>query len=83
MLSEHDAIVRWRSLFRNGDIEQKTITAAQQVLKQLPQESPVRFRLATELKEIRGLRRRRQKMLDDGECCGSGLISSLTERLDN
>ena len=58
MLNEHDACNKWRNLFGGAEIEDETLNEAQQLLDQLPPESPVRLRLANELDEIRGLKRR-------------------------
>ena len=56
MISEHEVTLKWRSLFKGGDVSSKTLRAAKKLLDQLPLESPLRVRLAVELEQIRELR---------------------------
>jgi hypothetical protein len=57
MTSEHDAAVRWSSLFHVKTITEDTLRSARKLLEQLPLESPVRARLTAELEEILELQR--------------------------
>lgn len=59
MLSEREATRLWQQLFRGQPITSLTLTEAESVVDALPDDSPVRLRLWTELEEIR-LRRDKQ-----------------------
>lgn len=61
MISEHAAHAKWRNLFGNGSITAQTLQEADELLEQLPPESPLRSRLTNELDEIRRLQQSRQK----------------------
>ena len=53
MRSEHDFTIDWRRLFRNGNVNAKSIRKAQQLIDDLPGESPLRCRYGQELNELR------------------------------
>lgn len=53
MISERDALRMWLRLFRGQPITTLTFEEAHRVIEGLPETSPLRFRLATELDEIR------------------------------
>lgn len=55
MLNERDASQTWRQLFRGQIITSQTLAKAASLVDELPPESPLRLRLATELGEIRSL----------------------------
>lgn len=55
MLTEKEAQNLWQRLFRGQPITALTLTEAGAVLDDLPDDSPVRVRLSTELEEIRRL----------------------------
>ena len=55
MLTEHDVLTQWRQLFQDHEINDTTMTQAEELLDKLPPESPLRSRLATELDEIQKL----------------------------
>ncbi|MCE9545422.1 MAG: hypothetical protein K8T25_07885 [Planctomycetia bacterium] len=46
----------WRTLFAGQNITGETLTKAEALLKRLGSESPLRFRLAKELEDLRKLR---------------------------
>jgi hypothetical protein len=52
-VDEHDILNAWRNLFRGGETTPETIAKAQALLDGLTTESPVQFRLANELAELR------------------------------
>jgi hypothetical protein len=56
-VSERDVTTLWRQLFDGQVIEAASLAKAQSLLKGLSPESPLRLRLATELDEIRKLRK--------------------------
>lgn len=53
MMTERDATRLWHKLFRGQEITSLTLIEAENVLADLPPESPLRLRLSTELQEIR------------------------------
>ena len=55
MLTEHDVLALWRQLFQDHEINDSTMTQAEELLDNLRPESPLRLRLATELDEIQKL----------------------------
>ncbi len=55
MLTEHDVLALWRQLFQDHEINDSTMTQAEELLDNLRPESPLRLRLATELGEIQKL----------------------------
>lgn len=55
MLDEPDARRLWQQLFRGQVITSLTLSEAEQLLEDMPPESPLRLRYATELDEIRRL----------------------------
>lgn len=55
MLTEHDVLLVWRQLFQDHEINDKTLTQAEELLDNLRPESPLRLRLATELADIQKL----------------------------
>jgi hypothetical protein len=54
-MGENDVVTQWRQLFQGQEITCETLTEAEGLLDGLRVESPLRFRLATELDEIRAL----------------------------
>jgi hypothetical protein len=58
MLNEHDVTTLWRNLFDGQKITGVSLAKAEALLDRLNPESPLRMRLATELKEIRQLRQK-------------------------
>ena len=54
-MSEHDVSMQWRQLFHGQEITDETLTAAEELLEGLRLESPLRFRLSSELEELRML----------------------------
>jgi hypothetical protein len=52
-VDEHDILNAWRNLFHGGKTTPETLTKAQALLDGLTTESPVQFRLANELAELR------------------------------
>jgi hypothetical protein len=59
-VDEIDILNAWRNLFRGGEITPETLAKAQALLDGLTTESPVQFRLATELAELRKQQPKRQ-----------------------
>ena len=55
MLTEHDALTMWRQLFQDNEINDTTMTQAEELLDKLRPESPLRNRLARELDDIQKL----------------------------
>jgi hypothetical protein len=55
MLTEHDVLTMWRQLFQDHEINDTTMTQAEELLENLRPESPLRSRLVTELDEIQKL----------------------------
>ena len=55
MLYEQDVSRKWQALFRGSDVTGETVTKAEALLAGLKPESPLRYRLDTELDEICGL----------------------------
>ena len=55
MLTEHDVLTMWRQLFQDHEINDTTMTQAEELLDNLRPESPLRLRLATELDGIQKL----------------------------
>ena len=55
MLTEHDVLTLWRQLFQDHEINDTTLTQAEELLDNLRPESPLRLRLATELDDIQKL----------------------------
>jgi hypothetical protein len=53
MLNEGHVTMLWQNLFRGQAITAETLKKASQLLEELRPESPLRFRLETELAEIR------------------------------
>lgn len=53
MLNEGNVTMLWQNLFRGKEITADTIKKAAKLLEELRPESPLRFRLETELEEIR------------------------------
>jgi hypothetical protein len=53
VVDEIDILNAWRNLFRGGETTPETLAKAQALLDGLTTESPVQFRLATELAELR------------------------------
>jgi hypothetical protein len=55
MLTEHDVLMLWRQLFNDHEINDTTMTQAEELLDNLRPESPLRNRLARELDDIQKL----------------------------
>ncbi|WP_442485338.1 hypothetical protein [Aeoliella sp. SH292] len=53
MISERDATRLWQRLFRGQPITALTFEEANRLIDGLPETSPLRYRLATELVELR------------------------------
>jgi hypothetical protein len=58
-MDERDALRVWRELFRGGEISPETLAKAGALLDGLSGESPLHFRLATELEELQSKFRER------------------------
>ena len=56
MLNEGHVTMLWQNLFRGKEITPDTIKKAAKLLDELRPESPLRFRLETELEELRVMR---------------------------
>jgi hypothetical protein len=52
-VDEYDILNAWRNLFQGGETTPETLAKAQALLDGLTTESPVQFRLANELAELR------------------------------
>jgi hypothetical protein len=65
MLSEQTVANKWSILFKDGHITGETIRSAEDMIDQLPPESPLRARLGGELRELRKMATRRE-MADSG-----------------
>jgi hypothetical protein len=66
MLSEQAIANAWRRLFKGGDITSETITSAEEIIDQLPLESPLRVRFDNELCELRDVAARKKEAADSG-----------------
>jgi hypothetical protein len=64
MLSEQTIANRWTSLFQGGHVTSETIRSAEEMIDQLPPESPLRVRLGDELRELRKLAASRNDAAD-------------------
>jgi hypothetical protein len=53
VVDEIDILNAWRNLFRGGETTPETLAKAQALLDGLTTESPVQFRLASELEELK------------------------------
>ena len=53
MLSEHEIVRSWRSLFHRSDYSEETLAKAEALLDELRPENPLRHRLSAELIELR------------------------------
>ena len=53
MRDQKDITLEWREIFRDGNLNKKTLDRAQKVLDELSLESPLRVRLENELNELR------------------------------
>jgi hypothetical protein len=53
IVDEHDMLNAWRNLFRGGETTPEKLAKAQALLDGLTSESPLQFRLANELAELR------------------------------
>jgi len=51
--TEHEIIIEWRKLFKNGNVTEESIDAAQKLIDDLSGESPLRVRFENELDELR------------------------------
>ena len=59
MRNEHEIIIEWRELFKNGNVTEETIEAAQKLIDDLSGESPLRVRFENELDELRRIAKTR------------------------
>ncbi|MCS7237179.1 MAG: hypothetical protein NZ899_02775 [Thermoguttaceae bacterium] len=55
MVTTHPVSLRWRELFRPGNITEETFQKAEKLLETLRPEDPLRHRLYQELQEIKRL----------------------------
>lgn len=55
MVATHQVSLRWRELFRPGNINEETFQKAEKLLETLRPEDPLRHRLYQEMQEIRRL----------------------------
>ena len=55
MLNEGQVTMLWQKLFRGQEITSLTLEKAEALLDEMNPESPLRFRFATELEELRKL----------------------------
>ncbi|QEG37998.1 hypothetical protein [Bythopirellula goksoeyrii] len=53
MMNETDATRKWRQIFEGKSITTQLLAKAETLVGQLPSESPLRLRFATEIDEIR------------------------------
>jgi hypothetical protein len=58
-LDEREVTIAWRNLFQGKEITQDALEKAEALLDGLSGESPLHFRLATELEELRKLLKHR------------------------
>ena len=66
MRSEYDVAYDWRSVFKGGNLSEKTFKRAQQLIDALSVESPLRIRFENELNELRKIgndRKRKHKQV--------------------
>ena len=52
-MDEREVTIAWRNLFRGKEVTSKSLAEAEALLDGLSGESPLHFRLATELEELR------------------------------
>jgi hypothetical protein len=55
LLSEHEIVRSWRSLFQRGNVNEQSFAKAEALLEELRPENPLRHRLGAELSELRRL----------------------------
>ena len=60
MLSEQTVANKWSILFKGGQITGQALKSAEDMIDQLPPESPLRARLGDELRELRKMATRRE-----------------------
>jgi hypothetical protein len=53
LLTEHEIVRSWRSLFQRGGVSEEAFAKAESLLEELRPENPLRHRLGAELSEIR------------------------------
>jgi hypothetical protein len=53
LLTEQQISRSWQKLFRSGECSEEALEKAESLLDELRPESPLRFRLSTELEELR------------------------------
>jgi hypothetical protein len=58
-LDERDVTNAWRNLFQGKEITNDSLAKAEALLEDLSGESPLHIRLATELKEIQKLQKKK------------------------
>jgi hypothetical protein len=61
LLTEHQIARSWRKLFTGSELNQETLAKAETLLDELRPESPLRHRLAGELRELRKLKLQKQR----------------------
>ena len=52
-MDEREILLKWRALFGGNDTSPETLAKAESLLEGLSGESPLQFRLANELKELK------------------------------
>ncbi len=55
MLDEYAATRLWQQLFRGETVTAQTLAEAELLVEELPAESPLRLRFATEINELRNM----------------------------
>lgn len=53
MMNESDATRKWRQLFEGQSVTTQLLAKAESLVGELPSESPLRLRYATEIDELR------------------------------
>lgn len=61
MLTEQEVSKSWRQLFSRKDFSEETFAKAETLIDELRPESPLRHRLATELRDLRKMRKVKSK----------------------
>jgi hypothetical protein len=61
LLTEHQIARSWRRLFAGSQWNQESLAKAEALLEELRPESPLRHRLAGELRELRKLKLQKQR----------------------
>ena len=64
MLPEQTVANKWNVIFKGGNVTSTTIRSAEDLIDQLPPESPLRVRLKDELRELRNVAAEGDKAAD-------------------